>query len=491
MKTKIKGRYVVGFDEVQNEHVLYRDGEVVFEDDRVVFAGKSYGQPVQKVIDATNCLVGPGFVDVHALMDVGIHPLLMDHRSDSSGRLGRSKDWLFDPQQTPVFSPDEVRAGSEHTFLALLKSGATTFCGMTAMVFKRWDDALWEPEIHAEVALRFGLRAYLSHHFRAGAKYTDAAGAAQTAWDEERGRRGLERNIDFIKKYNGAFDGRINGYLMPYTCDQAGAGLLRETRRAADELKAPIKMHFAQSPAEIEEIATKHDGLTPIEYLESLEFLGPDVMLTHCLFGRGYQDGPGVSDAELAILARRQVSVGHTPWIYAMGGGYLESLSRYLKHGVNVALGTDTHPNDIIREMRWAALMAKTAAGGDNRSGTAREVYNAATVNGARFLGRDDIGRLAPGSKADIVVVDLDNAAVGPQHDPIRSLVYFASLADVRDVFIDGRARVAGGKVTFLDEAEVIRRAQPVADQMRAVLADWTRPGRPAAEVYPPSFEIR
>ncbi|MEX2355826.1 MAG: chlorohydrolase family protein [Thermaerobacterales bacterium] len=489
MKTKLKGRYVVGFDAAQKQHVVYENGELVFEDDRVLFAGKTYTEPVDKVIDATSCIISPGFVDVHALMDVGINALILD-KGKGEG-MYRPHEWVMDPDETPVFTPQEVKAGSEQTFLALLRSGATTFCGITAMVFKRWDDPVWEPEVHVETAMRYGLRAYIPHHYRTGARYVKPDGSDGWVWDEERGLRGLERSVEFIKKFDGAFEGRIGSFLFPYTSDQSSVDLLNETRRQADELGVRIKMHFAQSLFEVEEIGAQHNGLTPVEFLDSLNFLGPDVMLTHCTYGRGHQGGPWVSDEELDILAGRQVSVGHTPWIYSMRGGYLNSLTRYLNRGVNVCLGTDTHPNDMIREMLIAAIMCKTAEGGDATAGTAREVYNAATLNGARFLGRDDLGRLAPGSKADIVAVDLERAAIGPHHDPIRSLVYFSSLADVKHVFVDGRHLVKDGAAAGIDEEEVIRRAQPVADKLRGTMVGWDRQGRSEAELYPTSFEIR
>ena len=76
MKTKIDGRYVVGYDEVSKEHVVYKNGEVVFEEDNVLFVGQGYEGNVDRVIDASRCLVSPGLIDMHALMDVGIHPRL-------------------------------------------------------------------------------------------------------------------------------------------------------------------------------------------------------------------------------------------------------------------------------------------------------------------------------------------------------------------------------------------------------------------------------
>jgi cytosine/adenosine deaminase-related metal-dependent hydrolase len=197
-----------------------------------------------------------------------------------------------------------------------------------------------------------------------------------------------------------------------------------------------------------------------------------------------------MSDEELKTLASYGVTVTNCPWIYSMRGGYLMSLSRYLEAGVNVCLGTDTQPDDILREMRWAAMMGKVA-GGRGNTATAREVYNAVTVNAAKFLKREDIGRLAPGSKADISVIDLDRPALSAQDDPIRCLVYFASMADVKQVFIGGKLVVDEFRCMLVDEAEVSRSAQKVSAKVKETLLGWDQQGQTMTQFFPPSFEIR
>ena len=485
MKTKISGRYVVGFDDTRQEHVIYRNGEVVFEGDTILYVGKTYEGAVDRVIDASRCLISPGLINMHALMDVGIHPPLLDIGKRSG--MYRPRNWVVAEGEPLVFTPEEVRAGAEHTFLSMLRSGVTTFCGINAMVFKRFDDPVWEPEIYVETAVRYGLRAYLSHHFRAGAQYVQEDGSPGWVWDEERGFRGLERNIAFIKKHHGGYGGRIYGLLFPYTTDQVTPELLRATREAATELGVGIRMHFAQSDYELQLIAERHGGKTPVEYLESLGFLGPDVMLTHALLGRG-TDG-AMSDGELATLAEHGVTVTNCPWIYSMRGSYLRSISRYLGAGINVCLGTDTQPDDILREMRFGAIMGKVAHTSAQQA-TARDVYNAVTVNAAKYLGRDDLGRLAPGSQADITVVDLDRPSLSAQDDPIRSLVYFASMADVKQVFSGGRLVVDDFRCPLVDEAEVSRASQEVAVKVRETLAGWDRSSTTVEAFFPPSFEM-
>ena len=106
----------------------------------------------------------------------------------------------------------------------------------------------------------------------------------------------------------------------------------------------------------------------------------------------------------------------------------------------------------MMEEMRKAAMLARIAAR-DITAVTTADLFHAATVGGATALLRDDIGRLAPGKKADIVLVDLECPRMQPARDPLRSLIYHAADRAVRDVFVDGQQVVAGGRVLTLDEA--------------------------------------
>ena len=122
-----------------------------------------------------------------------------------------------------------------------------------------------------------------------------------------------------------------------------------------------------------------------------------------------------------------------------------------------MCLGTDTFPFDMINEMRWAAILCKIAEQ-DPRAGSAREIFHAATIGGAQALKRDDLGRLAPGCKADIVIVDLDKPHALPLRDPFKFIVYSASRADIDTVIIDGRTVVSQGELLFCDLATVLNK---------------------------------
>jgi cytosine/adenosine deaminase-related metal-dependent hydrolase len=167
----------------------------------------------------------------------------------------------------------------------------------------------------------------------------------------------------------------------------------------------------------------------------------------------------------------------------------MHSLSRYLAAGIPISLGTDTSPHDMIAEMRAAALLGKLTEG-DARAATARQVFEAATLGGARALQRDDLGRLAPGAKADIVLVDLDRMHIGPvaAHDPLIALVYCAHGDDVDTVIVDGVARVRGGEVLGVDLEALWQGAERFNQRLNNSVQGAQHGLRPLHDVYAASF---
>lgn len=157
---------------------------------------------------------------------------------------------------------------------------------------------------------------------------------------------------------------------------------------------------MAQSQSEVDQLRERHD-MTPVEYLDSLGYLDDTVCLTHCLYldGNWRDDGvPTPDDETLVRLGEAGTTVVHCPVIYRISGCVMNSFSRYCEHGINMALGTDTFPQNIVEEMRWATVSNKLVTG-DRSAGTTRAAFDAASLGGARAVGRDDIGRLVPARK--------------------------------------------------------------------------------------------
>jgi cytosine/adenosine deaminase-related metal-dependent hydrolase len=227
--------------------------------------------------------------------------------------------------------------------------------------------------------------------------------------------------------------------------------LLRAARQTAQERGLPLQVHASQSVVEFQEIVRRH-GLTPIQWLDRLGILGPKTIIGHAIFLDHHPWLHWSSRKDLGLLTATRTTVAHCPTVFSRRGMMLEHLGAYLAAGINVGIGTDTYPHNMLEELRNAITFARLAAGHVDAVLTS-QVFGAATIGGARALGREDIGRLAVGAKADLVLVDLRHPMMRPARDPLRSLVYCAAERAVRDVFVDGIQVVREGTVLTMDYA--------------------------------------
>jgi cytosine/adenosine deaminase-related metal-dependent hydrolase len=474
MKTLIHGGDVVAY--ADGGHRLLRGGALVVEDDRVTFVGRAFAGPVDRRIDATGRLVIPGLVNIHChadteaggrlIADVGrrdyFHTGFLNYYGARRG--ARS----LGPRQDPDI-------GGRFAMAEMLRNGCTTVVDIGVAA-----------ESHARIAGELGLRAYLSPAYRSAEYVVDADGRLSYEENEAEGMAGLERAKAFIRKHAGAYDGRLQGMLLPYQVDTCSPALLRATRKAADELGVGIEIHAGQNLLEFHEILRRHT-MTPVEYLADTGLLGPDAIVGHCIISTAHHLAALPAGRDLEILAHTGASVAHCPLVFARRGNALESFAKYRAAGVNVGLGTDTYPRDLISEMRWASNLCKIVER-DFTVATAADVFTAVTLGGARALRRDDLGRLAPGAKADVVLIDMRSFRMGPYRDPIKALVQCGTSDDVDRVIVDGRTVVENGHVVGLDEAALLAQAQAEADRLWGTVPEWHWQRLTADQLSPQSF---
>ena len=165
----------------------------------------------------------------------------------------------------------------------------------------------------------------------------------------------------------------------------------------------------------------------------------------------------------------------------------MESFARYLERGVNMTLATDTCPQSMIEALRWTAVVSKIV---DRRTevATAADVFNAATLAGAKALGRDDIGRVAVGAKADLLLWDGRSMFMTPLRDPIRNIVYSAQADDLHSSIVDGEWIMRDRVVPGQDMASLTAAVQAAAETMWAGTpqGDWAQ--RSIDKLSPESF---
>jgi 5-methylthioadenosine/S-adenosylhomocysteine deaminase len=244
--------------------------------------------------------------------------------------------------------------------------------------------------------------------------------------------------------------GRLSGVVSPMQIENCTADLLRDSCDAARERRVPFTVHIAQSVSEVQEMIRRH-GKTPVQWAQEIGILGPHTILGHALFLDTHSWIRWWTRTDLRMIADSGSSVAHCPTPFARYGQVMENFGDYLRAGVNMGIGTDTTPHNFVEEMRKAAVLARIAAR-DIETVTTSDLFHAATIGGAKALMRDDLGRIAPGKKADLVLVDLTVPQMRPVRDPLRSFIFHAADRAVRDVFVDGQQIVAEGKVLTLDQ---------------------------------------
>jgi cytosine/adenosine deaminase-related metal-dependent hydrolase len=457
-------------------HRLLRGGSLVYEGDRVVFAGRAFDGSADRRIDATGKLVIPGLVNLHCHATTEASGrLLADAGRRDFFQTGFLNYQTSPPGIAPMNARENLDVGNRFALVELLKNGCTTIVELGAVSEKTVD-----------FAGRIGLRAYLTPGYRSASYRIGAEGELTYEWDEDAGTRGLERAKAFIRAHHGSHGDRIRGMLYPLQVDTCSPELFRATRKAADELGVGIETHVGQNVVEFHEMLRRH-GKTPVELLADTGLLGPDTILGHCLMTTSHRLAALPGGRDLEILAESGATVAHCPLVFARRGNALESFHRYRAAGINVGLGTDTYPRDLISEMRWASLLCKVMEH-DFTVATAADVFDAATVAGARALRRDDIGRLAPGAKADIVVVDMQSMRMGPYRDPIKALVNCGTGDDVETVIVDGRTVVEQHRVVGVDEDALRREAQREAERLWATVPEWHWQRLSTEQLSPMSF---
>ena len=485
MKTKLQGGFVVAFR--QGGHEVLDGGCIVYEADKIIFVGfpdDSDCPEADKTVNATGNLISPGLINLHCIANIDLQPLRLD--GAEAGGFPKSKAWFEGTDN--VLDDEDFKTSAEFSVAALLRHGTTTFCNVTTMASKRFDDPEVELEALVEASDKLGARAYLAHNFQDYSRYHPVDDRSELAFNPEAGRKGLERAVSHIERLRSLKHPRIQGFLFPYTTETCSDELLKEASRVAKDLGVPMRSHFAQYLGEAQTLLQQR-GMSPLERLVELDILGTYLTLTHAIYLRGHPALGGNMDAELNYLAESGTHVAHSPVVYARRGYMLHSFQRYLEAGINLGIGTDTVPPDMLAEMRMASTLSKLADD-DPSSGNAAAVFNAATLGGAKALGRNDLGRLEPGATADISVFNLRALHIGVVDDPIKALIHYANGVDTDSVIVHGRTVVKEGRVLGIDEDALLSKAQLTWKTYKEGLAARDPLEHSSAELYPSAFPI-
>ncbi|SDJ39076.1 chlorohydrolase family protein [Streptomyces indicus] len=482
MHTRWRAAHVLAYQ--NGHHALLREGEVVWQNDTIVHVGRGWEGPVDRDVDLGDRLVLPGLIDLDALTD--IDHLILD--SWASAETGPGLQWsrAYAARSRDVFTRAQRKVVREYALVQLALHGITTYMPIASEVHSSWAETFEEFADMAETSRRIGLRGYLGPSYRSAVNIVDEDGRRDLYFDEERGRAGLRDAERFLDHSEALADPLVQAALLPCRVETMTPELLRATAELARRRGVPVRLHCLQGTVERELVHRLHD-CTPLELIERSGLFDTHLLIPHGIVIDRHPSVSGEDTGDLDTLVRAGVSVIHCPQTSLRYGDVLHSFGDYRAAGLNLCLGTDSFPPDLIRGMDLGVHLAKVV---DGRADAApAEAYvEAATLGGARALGRDDLGRIAPGARADLVAFRLDDIRDGVLDDPVRTLLLNGTARNATHSVVDGRPVLVDGTLPGVDIEALRAEAQALFATMRAAYGERDHKGRSADELFPPSF---
>jgi len=393
------------------------------------------GFEASETIDARGQVVLPGLINTHTHAPMVLYRGLADDLA--------LMDWLqkyIFPAEAKTVSPEMVRIGTRLAALEMIESGTTMYADMY----------YFEEEI-AKVTREAGLRGALGQTI---IQFPVA--------DAKTPSEALARTEVFIKAFKG--DPLIIPAVAPHALYTNDRETLTASSALAKKYDVPLIIHLAETKDEVDVIKKDHQS-TPTGYLESLGLIGPKTLVNHAVW---------VSDEDIEILKRRMPGISHNPESNMKLASGIAPVTKYLKAGLPLGLGTDgaasNNDLDMFEAMRQASFLAKVATN-DPTAVPARIALDMATIGGARALGMDKVlGSLEPGKHADLIAVSLSEARQTPVYEPVSHLVYVTRGDDVRTTIVNGKVLMKDRQVRTLNRAAVIADANKFAEKVRAAV---------------------
>jgi len=421
---------------IENCTILPMDGRDIIEDGLIATKKNliTYADPkrkapkieAEKTIDALGMVAIPGLINCHTHLAMTLFRGVAEDQP--------LETWLTEaiwPLEAKL-KPQDIYYGSLLGCLEMIKSGTTCFA-----------DMYFHEETVAKAVQKAGLRAAL------------APGLLETL-DKDLAEKTLKQTIQLVTKYHKPRS-KIKIQLGPHTVYTCSLDFLKRIRETATRHKIGIHIHLAESKDMTDKIEREH-GQTEVQLLESIGFLGSDVLAAHCIH---------LNQEDMQTLAKHDVKIVYNPVAnmkLAQGTAKIPDLQ---KLGMTVSLGTDgpasNNTLDMLQNMKIAALLQK-AHYGDPTVLPAKTVLEMATKNAAKALGLErTIGSLEPGKRADIALIDFKKPHLTPQHNPYANIVYSANGSDVQTLIVDGRMLMENRCVKTLDEDETVEKARETA----------------------------
>ena len=402
---------------------------IAIEDKSIAYIGKEVpaGFESAEMVDGKGMLATAGMVNTHGHVSM---TLLRSYADDMA-----LMDWL-ENKIWPIeakMDANDIYWGAMLGIVEMIKSGTTCFADMYCFM-----------EDVAKACVETGMRANLCRGLIGVAPDADVK---------------LAENDVLAENWQGAGEGLIRvsyGPHAPYTCP---IPYLEKVIKVAADHNAEIQMHLHETKFEVESYVKEH-GITPIQMMDKLGMFELGTIAAHAVH---------LSDEDMNIMAAKKVRVAHNPQSNLKLASGIAPVAQMLEKGICVGLGTDGASSnnnlDMLEECRAAAMLHKVTTF-DPLVVPAAKAWDMATINGARVLGFENLGKLEAGQLADIVLWDTHKTYWFPRHNKLSQLVYAANSSDVNTVIINGKKVLEAGKLLTFDEEKIYAEAQACAERL-------------------------
>lgn len=430
----IRNADVLTLDDVQP---VLHDCDIAIKHDRIIVIGKKLGRfDVKQQLDGKGKVVVPGLVDAHT------HAFQILLRGAlSSKELNVHPFWLkvLIPFEAEM-NVEEAQVSVELACLNMIRKGITAFADAGGPF----------PEMLSSITDKAGLRARITHSTMDNGP--------------ENYRRGIEYNKSLIEKLKGD---RVKGWYSIRQIMVSTDKLIEETMEHAEKENVGVHIHLNEEIAEVDHALSRW-GKRPFEYFHHRKFLTRRILAAHCAF---------LSDHETRLIAESSTNVVHCPMINMTYMTFVK-LPRLLELGANVALGSDGGSYrglDLFTEMN-IAIASHTGYFGtpyyDFGILSAATALKMATTNGYKAIMQSDAGVVKEGFKADLIMINLNQAHLTPMHD-LTALPLFATGSDVTDMIVDGKLIMKDRSVLTLDEQQILGRAKALEPSVAGRLGKY------------------
>ena len=430
----VLGDYVVTMDLQQP---LIRDGAVVVHQDKIIAIGSreeiSQRYRSEKTIHGKERILMPGLINGHTHSSM----TLLRGLADDLDLMSWLNEYIF-PMERKFVSSSFVKTGTELACWEMIRGGTTTFV-----------DMYFYPDTIVDVVIRCGLRAIIA------APAIDFPSPGFKGWDDS-----FAAAEKFVAKQQGKHP-RITPAFAPHAPYTVSPEHLRQAANAARKLNAPISIHLAESPAEIEFIQKNYQN-TPVRHIAKNGLLdGITLIGAHMV----HPDAD-----EIIMLAEQNVGAIHNPTSNLKLASGISPVPEMLSAGVAVGLGTDgavsNNDLDLWEDMRLAALIHKQAQN-DPTAMSAQTVLEMATSTGAAAIGlQASVGSLEVGKQADFIQISLNSPRLAPLFDVVSHLVYMVDSSDVVTSVVAGKVLMTDAQVLTLDGEKIKQDALLIASKI-------------------------